>query len=67
MSNDPADIIREEKSTNVASTQALVRTTIHTKRKKYEKIDNRIKQMVKDYNNVSREDYFKMARSIFNF
>ena len=45
----------------------LVRTAAHTKRKKYEKIDERIKEMVKDFNVVSRVNYFKMARSVFNF
>jgi predicted nucleic acid-binding protein len=61
------DIIREEKNTTVVSIQMLVRTATHNKRKKYGKIDDRIRQMVKDFNVVSREDYFKMARSVFNF
>ena len=67
LSNFLLILLENKKNTNVASTEALVRTTIHTKRKKYKKIDNRIKQMVKDYNNDLREDYFKMTRSVFNF
>ncbi len=45
----------------------LVRTAAHTKREKYEKIDERIKEMVKDFNVVSHENYFKVARSVFHF
>jgi len=46
--------------------QMLVRTATHIKRKKYEKLNDQIKMMVKEFNVVSCEDYFKMARSVFN-
>ena len=61
------DIIREEKNTIVVTTQMLVGTTIQSKRKKYEKIDSRIKDMVKKYDQVSLDDYLKIARSVFKF
>ncbi len=44
----------------------LVRTATYAKRKKYKKIE-RIKEMVTDFNVVSRENYFKMATSVVNF
>jgi len=44
-----------------------VSTAAHNKREKYEKIDERIKEMVKDFNVISHENYFKVARSVFNF
>ncbi|CAF1598136.1 unnamed protein product [Didymodactylos carnosus] len=34
---------------------------------KTRKINGRIKNMIKDFKLVSREDYFKMAGSVFNF
>lgn len=61
------DIIREEKNTSVVAIQSLVGTTSNNKRAKYRKIDERIKQMVQDFDNLSRENYFKIARSVFNF
>ena len=45
----------------------LVGTTTQSKRKKYEKIDSRIKDMVKKYDKVSLDDYLKIARSVFKF
>jgi hypothetical protein len=61
------DIIREEQNTSVAATQALVGAVSNSKRAKYQKIDERIQHMVQEFNNVSREDFFKIARSVFNF
>ena len=61
------DIKREEHNTTVTWNQILAGTQTSNKRKKYDKIDERIKNMVKEFDKVSRDDYFKMARSMFNF
>ncbi|CAF1264599.1 unnamed protein product [Adineta steineri] len=61
------DIVREEKNTTIVWNQVLAGTQSQTKRTKYDKIDLRIRNMVKEFHTVSRNDYFKMARSVFNF
>ncbi len=45
----------------------LVGIVTQSKRKKYQKIDSRITDMVKNYGQVSLDDYLKIARSVFNF
>ena len=61
------DITREEHHATITWNQVLAGTQTQNKRKKYEKLDSRIKMIVKDFHNVARDDYFKMARSMFNF
>lgn len=55
------DIMRDEHHTSIACIQVLAGIQTQNKRKKYEKLDARIKMMVKDFHNLTRDEYFKMA------
>ncbi len=57
-------INKEAKNTTAVSIQMLVRTQIHTNRRKYEKIDNGIRNMVKNFHLIPPENYFKITRSV---
>lgn len=50
------DIIREERNTTVVWNQVLIDTQTQTKHRKYERIDNRIENMIKEFNLVSLQD-----------
>ncbi len=61
------DLKTEQHATLIFAEQAEAGTSKIVKRTIYEEIDERLQNLVADYNLYPQDEYFKRARALFSF